>query len=1068
MARSTFATFAVAVFSIFAWAPASAGVGGPATCATAGPGSLCLNEVFVSFNGTPQTTADEYIELRGPAGGTIAEGTYLTTIEGDKNAGPGSVDSVIDLGGLAFGANGFLVLRAGGSLYAVHPQAAVYTADGAGFSGNAWSNDPSPRQRFYSDAGVTNYERPSATYILMSAPARPGLDDDIDTVGGQGNPPRGDGIPDGAIYSSWTIYDSVGAADNPNGDFSYGLINFRTGGSSGVGITVPIATRPNYVGRFGDSFGSTANDWVESGLPTGTRPNFFLGTAVPAGVSGKPLNHVGTTNAWFNTAPVVTLPATGTTNEDVALVYAGTLSVADVDSGGNAEQTTITVTNGTFSLSGTAGLTFTSGANGSAAMTFTGTIAALNAALNNARFVPAPEFSGTATVTVNHSDLGNFGTPFEVLSDQETQTITVVVVDDPPQVANQSFSISEDAAIGAAVGTVVATDVDSTPLSYSIVGGSTTFAIDSATGAITTLQALDFETTPSYTLTVAVADATTTSQATVTIAVLNVNDNVPTIAAGQVFSIQENAPNGSAVSPGPVQAADADNDTLSYAFTAPNDAFAINAATGQIVVANTQLIDFETTPSFTINVAVSDGTSSANANVTINVTDVPAGTNAPVVHDQAFSIPQNAPVGHVVGTVFAVDEDGGPLSYAFAAPSTDFAIDPGTGRITVADNANLPGTPAFTLGVVVGDGALTDTANVTINVTGANGAPALTPNQVFSIAENAANGATVGTVTGTDPENNALAFSFNPASTIFAMSAAGVVTVLDGSQLDFETTPQYVLAVQVSDGISTASGTITINVTDVAEGAAPTVLSMNRAGANPATSSPVQWAVTFSENVTGVDSGDFALVAGGTVTGASITSVNCVNAACTITAAIADGAGTLGLNLVDNDSIADTDAVPNPLGGVGAGNGNFTGQVYDIDLGGAGTPTPPIVTSVVRATGSPSAGPVVVFVVTFSEAVTGVDLPDFQLTVTGNLATPSINAVTGAGSTYTVAVATGTGIGTIRLDVVDDDTIRDDESTPLGGVGTGNGGFATGEVYQIDTINTIPLFRDGFEDPPPG
>ena len=1065
MSARIFATLAVAIFSTFAWSPASAGVTAPATCASAGPTSLCINEVFVSFNGTPQTTADEYIELRGPAGGTIAEGTYITTLEGDRNAGPGSVDSVIDLGGLVFGANGFMVIRAGGSLYTVHPQAAVYTANGAGFSGNTWTNDPSPRQRFFSDVGVTNFERPSATYILMAAPAQPGLDDDIDTVGGQGNPPRGDGIPDGPIYPTWNIFDSVGAADNPNGDFSYGLINYRTGGSSGVGITIPITARPNYVGRFGDSFGSTANDWVESAVPTGTRPNFFLGVAVPSGVSGKPLNHVGTTNAWLNVAPVVTLPATGATNEDVPIVYAGNLSVADTDSGGNAEQVAITVTNGTFSLSGTTGLTFTSGANNSAAMTVTGTIAALNTALNNAQFVPTAEFSGTATVTVNLNDLGNFGTPFEILSDEETQTITVSIVNDPPVVANQAFDVDEDAPIGTAVGTVVATDVENDTLTYSITTVQTTFAIDGATGALTTLETLDFETTPSYTLNVSVTDGNTPVAAVVTIDVNNLNDNDPTIAAGQVFTIQENAPNGSAVSPGAVQANDPDSDPLTYSFTTPNAAFAIIATTGQIVVANTQLIDFETTPSYTINVAVTDGTGSANADVTINVTDVPTGANPPVVHDQAFTIPQNAPVGYVVGNVFAVDEDGDTLGYAFAAPSADFAINPTTGRITVADATNLPTTPSFTLGVVVSDGALTDTANVTITVAGPNASPTIGANQTFSVSESAANGANVGTVTATDPENDAITFSFNPASSVFAMSPSGVITVLDASQLDFETTPQYVLPVQGTDGVSTVSGTVTINVTDSAEGPIPTVVSINRAGTNPATSSPLQWTVTFSENVNGVDSGDFAAVAGGTLTGASVTSVNCTNATCTVTVGFGGGEGTLGLNLVDNDSIVDTDPVPNPLGGAGAGNGNFTGQVYDVDLDG--TPTPPTVTSVVRATGSPSAGPAVMFIVTFSEAVTGVDMADFQLTLTGNLATPAISSVTGSGSTYTVTVTTGTGIGTIRLDVVDDDSIVDDQSTPLGGTGTANGAFATGEVYQIDTVNTIPLFRDGFENPPP-
>jgi hypothetical protein len=82
--------------------------------------------------------------------------------------------------------------------------------------------------------------------------------------------------------------------------------------------------------------------------------------------------------------------------------------------------------------------------------------------------------------------------------------------------------------VGTAVGTVVASDVDaSQTLTYAITAGNTggVFAINSTTGAITVATAtLDFETTPSYSLTVEVTDNNGTplsSSATVTI---NIND----------------------------------------------------------------------------------------------------------------------------------------------------------------------------------------------------------------------------------------------------------------------------------------------------------------------------------------------------------------------------------------------------------------------------------------------------------------------------------------------------------------------------------------------------------------
>ncbi len=109
-------------------------------------------------------------------------------------------------------------------------------------------------------------------------------------------------------------------------------------------------------------------------------------------------------------------------------------------------------------------------------------------------------------------------------------------------------------------------------------------------------------------------------------------------------------------------------------------------------------------------------------------------------------------------------------------------------------------------------------------------------------------------------------------------------------------------------------------------GGPPHVNAIARASANPTTNQSVQFNVTFSKAVSGVDLSDFSLAAVG-LTGASLTSVSGSGNIYTVTANSGSGSGTLGLNLVDNDSILD--ATPNPLGGVGAGNGNFTGEVYN-------------------------------------------------------------------------------------------------------------------------------------------
>lgn len=111
---------------------------------------------------------------------------------------------------------------------------------------------------------------------------------------------------------------------------------------------------------------------------------------------------------------------------------------------------------------------------------------------------------------------------------------------------------------------------------------------------------------------------------------------------------------------------------------------------------------------------------------------------------------------------------------------------------------------------------------------------------------------------------------------------------------------------------------------------------------------------------------------------------------------------------------------------------------------------PPTVLSSVRASVNPTSDYNVAYTVTFSEPVIGVDINDFVLT-TGGVSGAAISSVSGSDSVYTVTVNTGSGSGTIRLDVVDNDTIMDSHGTPLSGAGLGNGNFTSGESYNVDT-----------------
>lgn len=147
--------------------------------------------------------------------------------------------------------------------------------------------------------------------------------------------------------------------------------------------------------------------------------------------------------------------------------------------------------------------------------------------------------------------------------------------------------------------------------------------------------------------------------------------------------------------------------------------------------------------------------------------------------------------------------------------------------------------------------------------------------------------------------------------------------------------------VAVWDGVKTAAGvtgnttatvvsSVNAFLTIALRPAPPRVVSIGRVGSGSVNAGDnVAWSVVFSEPVSGVDATDFVLVPGGGVTGAGIISVSPASGTTvTVTANSGAGGGTLGLNLVDNNSIANSAGAA--LGGPAANDGNFTGQTFSV------------------------------------------------------------------------------------------------------------------------------------------
>ena len=117
--------------------------------------------------------------------------------------------------------------------------------------------------------------------------------------------------------------------------------------------------------------------------------------------------------------------------------------------------------------------------------------------------------------------------------------------------------------------------------------------------------------------------------------------------------------------------------------------------------------------------------------------------------------------------------------------------------------------------------------------------------------------------------------------------------------------------------------------------------------------------------------------------------------------------------------------------------------------------TAPTVTSITRLNPSPTNLASVDFTVTFSEAVSGVGTSDFALTASGVSGT-TVSGFSGSGSVYTVTVNTGTGNGTIRLDVPTSATVTDLAGNPLAGLP-----YTGGETYTVEKNywNYLPQIR---------
>ena len=155
---------------------------------------------------------------------------------------------------------------------------------------------------------------------------------------------------------------------------------------------------------------------------------------------------------------------------------------------------------------------------------------------------------------------------------------------------------------------------------------------------------------------------------------------------------------------------------------ANDDTFSLDRRSGEIFVADSSALDFETTPTFDLDVIVSNG-SVSSLSATINLTNVNEVT--PVASADNYVVDEGdvLTVTSVQGVLSNdIDAEGDSLTaILLSQPSRGTVVLDGDGAFTYTPNAGFTGSDSFTYDA--DDGEFSATATVTIVVSSVNDAP---------------------------------------------------------------------------------------------------------------------------------------------------------------------------------------------------------------------------------------------------------------------------------------------------------------------------------------------------------
>ncbi|MEQ1824648.1 MAG: cadherin repeat domain-containing protein, partial [Pirellula sp.] len=813
---------------------------------------------------------DQYIELRGTPNSIIPAKTYFVVLEGwgAVPGGMGYIHSSIDLSGLAFGSNGFLVIAQSANPYQFDFSSNRIISTAPGFSGlpnNRWSDASTLSDRLAFIFG-------SATFMLIEAPQAPAPAGDADA--------NDDGGLDGAA-ASWNVIDSVGLLNTTaTPSRSYGKITF----SQEPNYLAPPSTHlidtdgGGYVARIGASSSWQPNDWVSGTTIDGDSSSalqyrFTFGTfgdPRPLVYSGRQVNHLGTYNFDGGARGTIAqdLNGDGLVNSSDAPI-SNVPVFADKNQNGIRDEQLVQVVAGSFPDDSehtnrfpNATLTVADSNNKNIGFKVR-TKSTFDNAFNTIRVLSSegiPWFDSRNRLKVvfyqevNSVAIDSIAAVNDYLSygrleayDRNDQLIQAVQTNPLQGLQRETIRVVRS---NSDIKYIIAYTNDTIPESSPFGGFDKliyTYREFATTSDIQGTYAIEELPVGTYDIRIAnppsgqvlVAGAASQYPLTVTKSEHVIggdfafrNNSAPIVSTSNL-TVVENPLFGSTVAQ--IVASDPDpSQSLTYEFLGNSGPFGVDRATGAVKVVGQQIWDFEIMPPLVVSLRVSDNFNPP-ASTTTNITITPIDVNEPpVLSANQFTLSEKAPAGTIVGTLSASDVDAGlngSLRYVLGEdlPPDSFSLDPVSGVMTLLAGASLNYASQRTVSIPIivrdqGTPPLTTTGQAILQLIDVNDPPSgLAFTQVVSVAESIAPASTVtvAAVTVVDDSLGTNNITIGGTDAAWFSIVNGQLKFTALSKVDFEAKRTYSISIAVDDpeigNSPDATSNFTLQISDVNE-----------------------------------------------------------------------------------------------------------------------------------------------------------------------------------------------------------------------------------------------------------